>query len=97
MDDNVRRAAIRAEAENVHEAATYASETQFEYAKTWRSIDRWIEDPQFKWTPDRLTRRPAERMSTNGTTRRKFTLEFKTEAAHRVRYELALARRQEVA
>ena len=42
MDDDVRRAAIRAEAENVHEAATYASETQFEYAKTWRSIDRWI-------------------------------------------------------
>ena len=24
------------------------------------------EDPQLKWTPDRLTRRPAERMSTNG-------------------------------
>lgn len=42
MDNDDRRAAIRAEAENVHEAATYASETQFEYAKTWRSIDRWI-------------------------------------------------------
>jgi hypothetical protein len=29
MDDDIRRAAIRAEAENVHEAATYASETKF--------------------------------------------------------------------
>jgi len=33
---------IRREAEKVHEAATYASETQFEYAKTWRRVDRWL-------------------------------------------------------
>ena len=32
MDDDVRRAAIGAEAEYVHVAATFASETQFEYA-----------------------------------------------------------------
>ena len=44
---------IRREAEKVHEAATYASETQFEYAKNWRrvrcrapnaSVNRW------RWT-----------------------------------------------
>lgn len=33
---------IRSEAERVHEAATYASETQFEYAKNWRRLDRWL-------------------------------------------------------
>ncbi|MGH2460422.1 MAG: SLATT domain-containing protein [Chloroflexota bacterium] len=33
---------IRREAEKVHEAATYASETQFEYAKNWRRVDRWL-------------------------------------------------------
>lgn len=30
------------EANRVHESATYASETQFEYAKRWRRVDRWI-------------------------------------------------------
>ena len=33
---------IREEAANGHEAATYSSETQFEYAKRWRSVDRWV-------------------------------------------------------
>jgi hypothetical protein len=33
---------IRKEAERVHEAALFASETQFEYAKRWRRVDRWI-------------------------------------------------------
>lgn len=34
--------AIRNEAERIHESATYASETQFEYAKRWRRVDRLI-------------------------------------------------------
>lgn len=42
MTDHERLKAIRAEAENVHEAATLSSETQFEYAKRWRTVDRWI-------------------------------------------------------
>jgi len=42
MTDEDRLAAIRSEAENVHEAATLASETQFEYAKRCRTVDRWI-------------------------------------------------------
>jgi hypothetical protein len=37
-----RRSEIRREAENVHEAVKYASETQFEYAKRWRRVDRWL-------------------------------------------------------
>lgn len=42
MNDDERRDRIRDEAANVHEAATYSSETQFEYAKRWRSVDRWV-------------------------------------------------------
>lgn len=33
---------IRKEAERILESATYASETQFEYAKRWRRVDRWV-------------------------------------------------------
>lgn len=33
---------IRREAARIEESATYASETQFEYAKRWRRADRWI-------------------------------------------------------
>ena len=33
---------IRKEARRVYESATYSSETQFEYAKRWRRVDRWI-------------------------------------------------------
>lgn len=36
------RAPIREEARRAHETATFASETQFEYAKRWRRTDRWI-------------------------------------------------------
>lgn len=42
MDNDTRLAKIRAEAARVHEAAIYASETQFEFAKRWRRVDRWI-------------------------------------------------------
>lgn len=42
MSDDPRLKAIRDEAENVHEAAKLSSETQFEYAKRWRSVDRWV-------------------------------------------------------
>jgi uncharacterized protein YhaN len=42
MNDEERRDRIRKEAANVHEAAIYSSETQFEYAKRWRSVDRWV-------------------------------------------------------
>src|SRR6266851_9892762 len=33
---------IRKEAERILENATYTSETQFEYSKRWRRVDRWI-------------------------------------------------------
>lgn len=42
MTDEERRKEIRAEADRVLEAATLSSETQFEYAKRWRTVDRWI-------------------------------------------------------
>jgi hypothetical protein len=41
-EDSTRKQQIRDEAKNVHEAATLSSETQFEYAKRWRSVDRWV-------------------------------------------------------
>lgn len=37
-----RRREIRAEAERIRETAVFASETQFEYAKRWRRVDRWM-------------------------------------------------------
>ncbi|MBF6555936.1 MAG: SLATT domain-containing protein [Acidimicrobiales bacterium] len=42
MNDEERRSAIETEAKDVLEATTYASETQFEYAKRWRTVDRWV-------------------------------------------------------
>jgi hypothetical protein len=36
------RTGLRKEAERILESATYSSETQFEYAKRWRRVDRWI-------------------------------------------------------
>ena len=42
MTDDERRAAVEVEAKDVLEATTYASETQFEYAKRWRTVDRWV-------------------------------------------------------
>lgn len=42
MGESQRRDVIRAEASRVHESAMYTSQTQFEYSKTWRRVDRWI-------------------------------------------------------
>jgi len=42
MSDDERRTAIESESKDVLEATTYASETQFEYAKRWRTVDRWV-------------------------------------------------------
>jgi hypothetical protein len=42
MTEEERRKEIRDEADRVLEAATLSSETQFEYAKRWRTVDRWI-------------------------------------------------------
>lgn len=33
---------IRKEAERVEESAKYTAQSQFEYSKTWRSVDRWV-------------------------------------------------------
>jgi hypothetical protein len=33
---------IRKEAERVHESAMYSAQTQFEYSKSWRRVDRWL-------------------------------------------------------
>lgn len=33
---------IRKEAERVHESAMSSAQTQFEYAKSWRRVDRWL-------------------------------------------------------
>jgi hypothetical protein len=35
-------AGIRKEAQRILESSTYSSETQFDYAKRWRRVDRWI-------------------------------------------------------
>jgi hypothetical protein len=40
-DERIRRE-IRKEVQRVEESARYASETQFEYAKRWRRVDRLI-------------------------------------------------------
>lgn len=42
MTDEEWRTEARAEADRVLEASTLSSETQFEYAKRWRTVDRWI-------------------------------------------------------
>lgn len=42
MSEAESRSQIRKEAERVEESAMYTSQTQFEYSKTWRSIDRWV-------------------------------------------------------
>ena len=41
-DDERTRREIRKEVQRVEESARYASETQFEYAKRWRRVDRLI-------------------------------------------------------
>lgn len=40
MTDDERLNEIHQEAERVHESATYSAETQFEFAKRWRRVDR---------------------------------------------------------
>ncbi len=42
MTDQERRDRIRTEAGRVLESSTLSSETQFEYAKRWRTVDRWV-------------------------------------------------------
>ena len=42
LPSDLLRDEIRKEAERVLENATYTSETQFEYSKRWRRVDRWI-------------------------------------------------------
>jgi hypothetical protein len=41
-DPDAWRDEIRKEAMRIHESAMLSSETQFEYAKRWRRVDRWI-------------------------------------------------------
>jgi hypothetical protein len=33
---------IRKEANRVHESAKHSAQTQFEYSKSWRRVDRWL-------------------------------------------------------
>ncbi len=40
--DGARREAMRKEAKRIHESAEHSAQNQFEYAKTWRSVDRWL-------------------------------------------------------
>lgn len=42
MNEAERREEITAEAHRVQESAMYSAQTQFEYSKTWRSVDRWV-------------------------------------------------------
>ena len=42
MGDNEINTEMRKEAQRVEESARYSSETQFEYAKRWRRVDRLI-------------------------------------------------------
>lgn len=37
-----RREAMRKEAERILESAEHSAQNQFEYSKTWRSVDRWL-------------------------------------------------------
>lgn len=42
MSDIERRRAMHKEADRVHEGAKHSAQNQLEYAKTWRSVDRWL-------------------------------------------------------
>src|SRR5437588_8494618 len=42
VDEGKTRGEIRKEAQRTEESARYSSETQFEYAKRWRRVDRII-------------------------------------------------------
>lgn len=36
------KAEMKKEAKRVHESAMLSAQTQFEYSKTWRAVDRWL-------------------------------------------------------
>jgi|SRR5665213_2658953 len=40
--DTERRSAIRKEAKRINESTEHSAQNQFEYSKTWRSVDRWL-------------------------------------------------------
>ena len=40
--DTTRHEAMRKEAKRIHESAKHSAQNQFEYSKTWRSVDRWL-------------------------------------------------------
>lgn len=40
--DSNRRGAMRKEAKRIYESAEHSAQNQFEYSKTWRSVDRWL-------------------------------------------------------
>lgn len=40
--ESSRREAMRKEAKRIHESAVHSAQNQFEYSKTWRSVDRWL-------------------------------------------------------
>ena len=42
MTDAEKLNQIRDEVSRVHESAMLSSQTQFEYSKTWRRVDRWV-------------------------------------------------------
>lgn len=42
MSDVDRRKAMKKEAKRIHESAKHSAQNQLEYAKTWRSVDRWL-------------------------------------------------------
>lgn len=37
-----RKEEMRKEANRIHESAMHSAQNQFEYSKTWRSVDRWL-------------------------------------------------------
>ncbi|HWZ65389.1 MAG TPA: SLATT domain-containing protein [Patescibacteria group bacterium] len=40
--ESTRREAMRKEAKRIHESAVHSAQNQFEYSRTWRSVDRWL-------------------------------------------------------
>ena len=42
MNEKKNRAELIKEAERIHESALYSGQTQFEYSKSWRTVDRWL-------------------------------------------------------
>lgn len=42
MNDKQTKEELIKEAKRVHESAMYSGQTQFEYSKSWRAVDRWL-------------------------------------------------------